>query len=252
MIEELKNIYEGKALLIKNNNYLTTKQYVEPFIRRMDTFGSTYRCQVKIPEQVSLTNGQQDIVFPRVHVQAILPKSFFYEENCQKVIGLIYGLDIKIPIAKFYIGNLNEDGNLVAFDKDFLLLQKLEDSTAIDYSPIISLMEKTDNTVEAIKSLKQEIIDRHELMPKLGYWVDYSIDNTFVNECGKIKLATSLPIDVYKALIKDKDSPHYVPETSSITYWDIYKTFVNLLNKDDKDIINRFEKTILISKLLKV
>lgn len=252
MFEELRNVLEGKALSVKNNNYLAAAQYITPFIERMDNLGATYTCQVKVPDQVPLTEGQPDPVFTRVHIQAILPRDFYYEEECQKVIGMVYGLDIKTPVAKFYIGDLDRDYNLIAFDPNRYIIQKLESDTAIDYSGIQSLLEGTDMNGLMINQLRRGTIERDTLITKLGEWVDGAMDNVFINDSGKIKLATSLPIDAYKALIKDKDSDFYVPETEEICLWHIYRTFVSLLSKDDKDIINRFEKTILVSRVLHV
>ncbi len=61
-----------------------------------------------------------------------------------------------------------------------------------------------------------------------------------------------MPIDVYKMLLKDKDSSYYIGTDERITIYDIYSAFLSLIRDDDKDIINRFEKTILVDNLLKL
>ena len=115
MIEELKNLLEGKQTTIKNKQYLSTKEYIQPFLNRLDQFKPTYVCQVKMPDQLSITNGHPDLIYNRVHIQAVMPESFYFQSGMRKVIGMIYGLDIKNPVAKFYIADYDSHGNIVAF-----------------------------------------------------------------------------------------------------------------------------------------
>lgn len=252
MIEELSNVLKGKTTLIKNNQYLSAKDYIQPFIDRMQPFNPTYVCQVKTPEQLSITEGNVDTVYNRVHIQAILPESYYLENDCRKVVGMVYGIDVKIPIAKFYIADLTSTGNLISFNPNAILLQKLESSTPIDYTGIKSLLEITDNNSVMIQQLKNVYIDRDRLIKFLGEWVDLTLDSAIINDGGKVKLATSLPVDVYKSILKDKDSDFYVSETKPISVYDIYQTFLSKIKEDDKDIINKFEKTLLVNKILKL
>ena len=252
MIEELKNLLEGKDTIIKGSQYLSAKAYIEPFINRLSQYNPEFICQIKTPDQMSVTNGKPDLVYNRVHIQAIMPKTFYFKEDCQKVIGMIYGLDVKIPIAKFYVADIDQDGNIITFDDNAILLQKLESGVPLNYSGIKSLLEKADNNALMINQLKKSYIDRDKMIKLLGEWIDYTLDGSFTNDGGKVKLSTSLPVDVYKLLIKDKDSGMYIPETKQISMYDIYKAFVSLIRIDDKDIINKFEKTILVKRLLKL
>ena len=252
MIEELKNLLEGKTTVIKGNQYLSAKAYIEPFVTRLAPFKPEYICQAKVPDQLSVTNGKPDLVYNRVHIQAIMPKTFYEKEGMRKVIGMIYGLDIKNPVAKFYVADIDNDGNIIAFNDDSILVQELESETPIDYTCIKSLLEKTDSNALMIAQLKKVYVDREKIVNILGEWIDYTLEGSFTNEGGKVKLATSLPVDVYKSIIKDKDSNFYIPETKQISMYDIYRTFINQIRIDDKDIINKFEKTILVKRLLKI
>lgn len=252
MTEELSNILEGKTTLIKNKQYLSAKAYIEPFIKRMDEFKATYNCQVKTPDQLSITDGKPDLVYNRVHIQAILPEIYYNKFGCRKVVGMIYGLDVKTPIAKFYISNIDKNGNLIAFDPNAMLIQKLESATPIDFTGLKSLMELTDNSEVMLKQLQETFIDRNKFMGMLGEWIDIALEKSIVNDGGKVKLATSLPVDVYKSILKDKDSGYYISETEQISMLDLYKTFASKIREDDKDIINRFEKTLLVNKVLKI
>lgn len=252
MIEELSNVLNGKSTLIKNKQYLSAKAYIQPFTDRMDQFKATYNCQVKLADQVSVTDSTPDVVYNRVHIQAILPEDYYYQNNCKKVVGFVYGVDVKIPVAKFYIANIDDKGNTIAFDSNAINIQKLEDATPVDYSCIPSLMELTDNTNVMIQQMKNNYIDRDLFINRLGEWVDSTLDQCIINDGGKVKLTASLPIDVYKSIIKDKESGYYVKETSQISIYDVYTTFLGKIKEDDKDIINRFEKTLLVNKILKL
>ena len=53
-------------------------------------------------------------------------------------------------------------------------------------------------------------------------------------------------------LIKDSDSEFYVPTDHQISVYDVYSAFLSLIRDDDRDIINRFEKTWLVDLLLKL
>jgi len=252
MTEELNNILEGKTTLIKNKQYLSARAYIEPFIKRMDEFKATYNCQVKTPDQLSVTEGKPDLVYNRVHIQAILPETYYNKFGCRKVVGMIYGLDVKTPIVKFYIGNIDKNGNLITFDPNAMIIQKLESATPIDFSGIKGLMELTDSSEVMLKQLQETFVDRDKFMGMLGEWIDIALEKAIINDGGKVKLATSLPVDVYKSILKDKDSGYYISETEQISMLDLYKTFASKIREDDKDIINRFEKTLLINKVLKI
>lgn len=252
MIEEIKTVLNGKSTLIKNKQYLSAKDYIQPFLDRMDEYKASYICQVKPAEQVSVTDSNPDIVYNRVHIQAVLPEEFYYKNGCKKVIGFVYGIDVKIPIAKFYIASMDSKGNLIAFDQNAIIIQKLEDATPIDYSCIPNLFKVTDNTDVMIQQLKNNYIDRDLFINRLGEWIDLTLDQCIINDGGKVKLTSSLPIDVYKSIIKDKDSEYYVKETSQISIYDVYTTFLGKIKEDNKDIINQFEKTLLVNKILKI
>jgi hypothetical protein len=250
VIEDLKQVLSGKSTIIKNKQYLSAKDYIQPFLDRLDPLGVTYMCQVKQADQLSVTDSTPDIIYNRVHIQAVFPES--NDNGCKKVIGFVYGIDVKIPVAKFYTANVDGKGNLLAFDTNGLIVQKLEDATPIDYSPISTLLNWTDNSTVMIKQLKNTYIDRDRLIKFLGEWVDLTIDQCVVNDGGKVKLATSLPVDVYKSILKDKDSDYYITETNAISFYDIYTTFLGKIKEDDKDIVNRYEKTLLVDKILKL
>lgn len=255
MLEDLTIVLEGKNTVINNQPYLSASDYIQPFVDRMrSTFHVTdFKCYVKMPTQLSITNGMPDIVYNRVHIQAILPESYYQHGDYQKVIGFVYGLDTKTPLAKFYVGDINmQNGNVVVFNNMAQITQRIEPNTALDYTCIESLLSLTDNNTTMMDQLKSVIVDRDQLPILLGNWLDTSIDIAYCNESGKIKLPNSLPLEAYKELLKNKDSYFYVAPEKVITLYHIYQVFLSQITNDEKDILNRFEKTILINRVLKI
>jgi len=252
MIEELSTLLQGKQTTIKNCNYFSAEAYIRPFLERMEALHAQINCLAKAPEQLSITNGQPDFVYNKVHIQAVLPPEFYEHDHWRAVMGMCYGLDCKVPIAKFYIADINPSGLITSFSPEALKVQKIESDTSLDYSVIQPLFTVPNINGNMLDQLKNVFLSREELQEKLGSWIDYAIEGSFTNEGGKIKIPTSMPIDVYKAITKNKDSEFYVPSTEQVSLYQIYMAFLDIICKDDKDIINRFEKTILINRLLQL
>ena len=250
MVEELKTVLEGKAITIKGKNYLATAAYVKPFVERLEPFGVEFRCQVKTPDLMTVDRGVIDMTFVRVNISAVFPK--VEGQNYKRVLTMAYGLDLKTPVVKFYIGALDNEDNFIVFDPNAISIQEIEPETPINYNAIKHLLERTDNISVMLNSIQNVEFDRDFIYKYLGEWIDFTIDSCFINQCGKIKLASSMPIDVYKMVMKDKDSSYYISTEDKITVYDIYSAFLSLIRDDDKDIINRFEKTILVDNLLKL
>ena len=59
-------LFEGKSTIIKNKNYLSTKEYVEPFFDEMSKFTDDFIIRVQTPNQMTLSGDNKDITFNRV------------------------------------------------------------------------------------------------------------------------------------------------------------------------------------------
>lgn len=248
---QLSELMQGNSTLIKNKQYLSTKAYVEPFIERMSAFTTDFRIQAKTATQLSIQDSKENLIFNRILIQAVLPESYYSEDNHQKVVGMVYGLDVKSPVVKIYSGGLNMAcTNLTVFSPDYLNVQDLEPATGINYAPIKQVMEMTDNLSVMLKRMKGEYIDRANMKEQLGNWVDYSIRESYNPGYGKIKLASSTPIDVYKSLLIDDKSDYYIQPGFDPSMFDIYNAFTEVVKSDTKDLINKYEKILLVSKML--
>lgn len=248
----VQELFKGKSTIIKNKEFFPTKVYVEPFLERMSAFTKDFRVQVKLPDQMTFNKDATDLTYNRVLVQAVLPEKYCIDSH-DEVIGFLYGIDVKKPIVKIYRGYLNRAcTNLSVFNPEWMKVQELVPGEPIDYKSIQPLMEYTNDFPVMLDKLKSTYIGRDMRKQYLGEWVDYSLRESQDYGFGKVKIAVSTPIDAYKQLFIDSDSNYFIPEGIDPSMFDIYSAFTQIITDDKKDILNKFEKTMIINRLLKI
>lgn len=248
----ISDLFGGKSTRIKNSEFLPTKNYVEPFINKMTPITGDFRIKVKLPDQMTFSKDATDLTYNRVLIEAVLP-SKFNVDNHQEVIGFLYGLDVKKPIVKFYRGYLNQAcTNLSVFEPKWIEVQELTPGDPIDYSPIKTLLESPNNFANVLENLKSTYVLREDRISMLGSWVDKSLRVSEDYGFGKVKIPTTLPIKAYESLYLDGESEYFIPLGINPTMFDIYNAFTQLITDDNKDIMNKFEKTMIIKKLLEI
>lgn len=246
----------GKATQIKGKEYYSTAAYVEPFLERMSKFTDNFIINAIPADQISLTpSGEmnmEDMVYNRMWVQAVMPDECGYN-NHDRVLGMVYGLDTRKPVVKLYVGGLNRACcNLCIFDPSFLNVQELEPETAINFRPIESLLNQTSTVKATLEKLANTEVPYNEqiINENLGLWVRNTMDKQFTNQFGKVKIAASTAIDAFKLLYQDKESPYYVNPGFSTDLFNVYNAFTQCITDDKRDIINKCEKTLLVSNIL--
>lgn len=248
----INDLLKGKATIIKNKEFFPTKTYIEPFIERMSAFTDDFRVQAKLPDQITKVKDSQDLTYNRVLIQAVLPEKNTIDKH-DEVIGFLYGLDVRKPVAKIYRGYLNQAcTNLCVFNPMWLNVQEVVPGDPINFNAVKNLMEDTNEFAVKLNKLKSTYVDRNERKRYLGEWVDHSLRESQDYGFGKVKIAVSTPIDAYKQLFIDHDSPYFVPEGMDPTLFDIYNSFTQIITDDSRDILNKFEKTMIINHLLEI
>ena len=245
----------GKATKIKEKEFFTTKAYVEPFFERMSKYTEEFIINVKPADQISLTPSGEvnfdDIVYNRVWIQAVLPDEYAYE-NHKRVMSMLYALDTRKPVVKMYTGALNMAClNLCVFNPDALNVAELEPITAINYSPINLLMGMNDTIKSTLEKLDKMIFNRNEIYEDLGLWIDRCITSKFNSGFGTVKITESAPINVYKDLFYNEDSNYYT-KGEEVDGFTVYNAFTDLITQDKKDLVNKFEKTLLIKEIMDI
>lgn len=253
----IDELLKGKATIIKGKEYFKTEAYVMPFLERMSKFTSNFEIQAKLPDQMSLTKKEdlnlEDTIFNRVWIQAIMPEEYSFD-NHQEVIGFVYGLDTRKPVAKIYRGALNMAClNLCVFNPTFLNVQELVPERPINFKCIQPLMEQTSDTKVWLDKLSSTDIpyDDRSINENLGLWVRRTLNSSYDSGYGKVKISTSVAVDAYKLLYEKEDSPYFVKPGQSTTAFNVYNAFTDLItNVDTRDIMNKAEKTLLLRDIL--
>ena len=171
------------------------------------------------------------------------------------MVGLVYGLDVRKPVVKLYRGGLNlACTNLCIFSPSFLNIQEINPGSAIDFKPIDYILEQTCDIklwLDKLHNIKFECTPQN-INNNLGKWIRNTISDSYNSGFGKVKIASSTPIDAYKLLFKDENSDYFVKgETTSM--FNIYNAFTQLITHDKgRDIMNKCEKTLLLKRILDI
>ena len=252
----IEQLLRGKATKIKEREYFTTEQYVTPFLERMSKFTNEFIIQAKPADQISLTvDGDvnfEDIIYNRVNIEAVLPNEYCFEGHKQ-VVGFVYALDTRKPVVKEYMGGLRTAClNLCTFNPAALSVQELEPEKAINYGFLNYCLEIMDNMGLKLKELSNMEFTKDQMYNELGMQIDRCINFKFHNDFGTIKLPESLPIEVYKNLFYNEKSEYFTKD-NSVSGFDVYQAYTDIIcNGKSKDLVNRFEKTLLVSRILGV
>jgi hypothetical protein len=255
---DLETLLKGKATEIKGKNYFATADYVEPFLERMSKVTDDFRVEVKLPDQITKTKegniDMDDITYNRVWIQAVLNNRKVYDNHCQ-VIGMVYGLDTRKPVVKFYLGGLNMAcTNLCVFNPESLFEYEVKPETAINYKCVSSMLEETINIKVWLDKLHHTIFENTEsnINEQLGKWIRNSMTSCYDTGFGKVKLATSTAIDAYKLLFENEKSSYFVGNNNTDMF-NVYNAFTELISNDKgKDILNKAEKTLLLMDILEL
>lgn len=249
----LNDLLLGKSTIIKNKEFYPTKYYIEPFLNKMSAFTDNFIVDARIPDQITIDKKRdKDLTFNRVFIQAVLPEKYridFHDE----VIGFVYGIDVKKPVCKIYRGHLNSAcTNLTVFNPAWINVQEIIPGDPLNMNPIKDLMESQSNFAIKLKELKDTYVSRDSRKKMLGEWVDFSLRHYEDYGFGKVKLAVSTPIDAYKELFINSDSDYFIPDGIDPSLYDIYNSFTQIITDDSKDLMSKFEKTMIINKILGV
>ena len=257
----LQELLQGRQTRIKNREYFPTAAYVEPFLERVQRLTSEFRVQVQLPSQITYTAdgdiNTEDITYNRVLIEAILPDEYkFNDDPHRAVIGMVYGIDVRKPVVKFFKGQERMScTNLCVFSPQLLACQDMESETAIDYNPLRRIIEQTDDTASWMKRLIESEFNctTQNINESLGRWIRNCINYSFNNQYQPVKIACSTPIDAYKSLFEKEDDDYYVGFGGGTSMYQVYNAFTQVITDGmKKDPFNIFEKTLLVKDILDI
>lgn len=253
-IDQLMN---GKATRIGKRAYLPTATYVEPFIERMSKFTKDFIVEVELPKQVTRTvDGDvnaDDITYNRVLIQAVMPENCSFD-NHDEVIGMVYGLDVRKPVAKIYRGALNRAcTNLCVFDPEFLQMQPVNPEEALNYKAVEHLLSQTSDIKLMLENLHNTTWKAEDdlVSLNLGKWQRNAMHMVYNVGYGDVKIGTDLVTKAYSSMFEDPDSSYYIGVGNEVDMFTVYNAFTQLISNDKgKDLMNRAEKTLLLRNIL--
>lgn len=245
----LDKLLSGKATRINSKDFLSTEDYVKPFIEEMSKFTSTYRIEAIPPSQVTTDKEGEDITYNRVLVQAIMPTQI---DEYNEIYTLAYSLDIRKPIYKVYRAMFNNTTNsIVVFDPNWLIVNEIKPTETFTL-PITGLMGLTSDFEIKLKKYKNDTLSTKEndRYIRLGAWIEKCQFAVWQNDFGgKVKWSPTNVVKVYNNIYINTSSDYYVGDKDS-SIINTYNSFAQLIADDKKDICNKFEKTMLINLLL--
>ena len=246
----IEKLLEGKSTVIKEDEYLTTKEYVSPFIEVMKKFTTDFSVQVQLPSQLTITDSKEDITYNRVWVQAIMPQKcdkYGYAET----YNLVYALDVRKPVYKLFKAYKDrKTSNLFAFNSQWINVYELKPNEKfVEFDNVVKhLMELTDDSEIRFDKLEKEKLssEPEKRQQQLGELIEDSMVFETTHKGGKVKIAPQMVLKAYENVYMDASSKHYVSDSEECTKLNYLDAFSSLITEDDKDIVNRFEKNRLV------
>ena len=210
-----------------------------------------------MPKQVTRTvDGDvnaDDITYNRVLIQAVMPESCSFD-NHDEVIGMVYGLDVRKPVAKIYRGALNRAcTNLCVFDPEFLQMQPVNPEEALNYKAVEHLLSQTSDIKLMLENLHNTTWKAEDdlVSLNLGKWQRNAMHMVYNVGYGDVKIGTDLVTKAYSSMFEDPDSSYYIGVGNEVDMFTVYNAFTQLISNDKgKDLMNRAEKTLLLRNIL--
>ena len=245
----IKELYEGKATTIKGKEYYNTEKYTKPFIDKVTSLGAK-QLIIKAQPQDQMTrlpDGSWGVTFNKVHILAVMGDDLYSE-----ALGFCYALDVRKPVAKFYKCLYNtSSGNIIGVDDSDRITQAIEPEEILSYRCVEELMSKTSNYNVFIDKLESQELNTQVMDTLLGSWVRGCVSEIYGDEFGKIKVSPKDAINTYLNLCKNRDSEYYLVDTNTFSKLHLLETFIDNITKDDKDIMNKFEKSLIIQNIIR-
>jgi hypothetical protein len=223
----LDYLLSGFSVNVKGKDYLSTAEYVTPFINEMKKLTNRFVVQVETSDCIPVFKGHQVLVFTTVWIQAIVKDETYH---------MVYQLDSKRPVWKFYktYGNLQ-----VIVDPNCLITGELLPGQPIpnEFNQLITHKSDTKELLDHLKNTT--VTDRTTL---LGRLVARAMEVEWKKGDYRVKLSPNEIITAYKAIYLESDSGDKLI--------DMYTYVIsNICN--GKDFLNIAEKILITNEIFR-
>jgi len=245
----LQTLLKGKPTVINDVEYQAIQDYVQPFLQQVTPLTKDFVVHVELPKQMTLSNSEKDLAFNKVWIQAILPDNGI--EDYVETLNMVISLDVRVPVYKIYRAYRHKkSGNTAVFNTEWCFAKEITQGETWQY-PIKDLLAMTNEVPLKLKKLQNTFINHKDLQNTLGKYIDNTLQLTYQGVGGKVKLTTNDIIRAYTEVCYKPTSSYYVSSSVEGSEHNLYSAICSQVTKS-KDIVNRFEKTILIGTLFDV
>lgn len=167
----LEQLLKGKSTRINDKDFLSTEEYISPFVDKMKNSTDSYRIEAISPNQITLDKEGEDITYNRVLIQALLPNKV---DKYNEMYALTYSLDIRKPVYKVYRALYDNQSNiLIAFNPNWFLTKEIKTNETFEL-PLTSLMEATSDYEVKLKKYNNTVFSTKEAdrYYRLGSWIE--------------------------------------------------------------------------------
>lgn len=259
---ELPQLLEGKNYKRGNTTFPTAAKLVEPFIEKVNDYVKEWKITAKTPSEVAVDVSEnfgieqetEYKIFPRVAIEGILNDEFQINvggENHLKTIGMIYGLDVRNPIAKVYTGYLRQlCMNLSVFNASNLQSVNFDDphfERLYNYLP--GFITEAEHDAKHYEEVYNELIENTyggiDLQRLLGHLALKS------HSKGLMSAYSTMIAFIQSPKPKGKIDNHYYKASGEYSKWDLYNMMNAPLSRGDSgNIFHRPRRVLEAYKLM--
>jgi hypothetical protein len=239
-----EELFMGLEIEKKKDVYARPLALTEQFFAALEKYSPTYCIEVLFSDQMSVKNGNTDVMYNRVLITALINSRV--TENAVETLSLAYVVNNAKPFLKVYRGAMI--GNcLLASTPLYIQLFQLQ-PLRIPVYDVNALLALPNPVEKLIPQLKSQTVTELEKHCYLGSWIERSIRENYYNGFYMYSLSSLIWVKAYYNLYLNAKRGNTGKE---YTLFDIYMELASLIYEDD-DFTGRFEKSVLVNKILNI
>lgn len=245
----LPDLRTSKVFVKEGSNvrFGSASDYIDPFLEHIPMGKASYIVEGANRVVNAEVDGNENIAYPRVHLQAQFHNGVPDELGMKSVMGIVYALDIQKPVIKVYTGmNVSVCMNLTIFHYSEMFQQEI---LSANYREVYDKAktyagDKEKQILEyqtKVKKLKETNLDEESLNELIG---------RLLLNGSKSRLGTTPVVQAAKSLL-DNSSPYYVWRNNEFAcnLWNVYNSVTDVLT-NKVDFTDRSNKIIALSKIM--
>ena len=237
----IDDVFNSKTYVKGERNYRTPKEYLEPFMEKIQEIAPDINVQVSGKIQNAEEDRTINTAYSRIMIEASNIK--LKSEGIYPTFGIIIGLDIQKPVYKLYEGTtVSACTNLCIFNANNLFAGDIFDGLSEGYDRLGTWVDNYKETfgknLDTFKRLEEVQLSKAELQQRLGDLLKFSIENPYLG---------TTPVVLAAKELYNPNSMYHIDENEGTTDWNLYNAVTAYLS-NKTDILDKASKTLLLSK----